>query len=117
MKYVLTIIILAIFSVGTNAKYVTSLGGPGVEITRFFTHQNGAVSLYISGPVLNSDECTSTFRVYIPHDLPGKDTMVSAAMMAFVSGKKIGLHGSGCSTTRFWGGTVDVPIINNLWVF
>tara|TARA_B110001452_G_scaffold249067_1_gene236307 strand:+ start:544 stop:783 length:240 start_codon:yes stop_codon:yes gene_type:complete len=77
-----------IVSITAHAKYITSLSGPGVEITRFFTHGNGAVSLYIPGTVANLDGCTSTFRVYIPQDLPGKDTLVSAALMAFASGKK-----------------------------
>jgi len=99
------------------AKYITPLNGPGVEITRYFTHSNGAVSLYISGATINLDECTSTFRVYIPHDLAGQDILASTALAAFHSGKKVGFHGSGCSTTTFWGGTVDVPIVDNLWVF
>ncbi|MFP3349949.1 hypothetical protein R0K04_00880 [Pseudoalteromonas sp. SIMBA_153] len=117
MNKIYLVFFIMIFNTSVNAKYVTSLSGPGVEITKFFTHGNGAVSLYISGPVKNLDQCSSTFRVFIPHDLPGKDVLVSAAMMAFSSGKKVGFHGSGCSTTVFWGGTVDVPIINNLWIF
>jgi hypothetical protein len=105
-----------IASASSFAKYVTTLSGPGVEITKVFTHSSGAVSLYISGETTNLDECTSTFRVYIPHDLNGRQNLVSAALMAFASGKKIGLHASHCSTTTFWGGTVDVPIVDNLWV-
>ena len=101
----------------SSAKYITSLSGSGVEITKYFTHENGAVSLYISGAVQNLDGCTSTFRVYIPHNIAGKDILVSTALTAFISGKKVGFHGSGCSTTSFWGGTVDVPIVNNLWVY
>ncbi|MFL0800359.1 MAG: hypothetical protein K6L80_07930 [Agarilytica sp.] len=100
-----------------QAKYITHLSGPGVDVTRVFVHQSGAVSIYISGEVANLDECTSTFRVYIPETVAGKDAMLSVALMAHASGRKIGMHGSGCSTTQFWGGTVDVPIVNNLWVF
>ncbi len=111
------VLVSVLVSMPVYAKYVTPLNGPGVDITRFFVHESGAVSLYISGSTINSDGCTSTFRVYIPHDVAGKDTMLSAALMAFASGKKIGIHGSGCSTTAFWGGTKDVPIVNNLWVF
>ncbi|WP_072681509.1 hypothetical protein [Arcobacter sp. LA11] len=118
MKKLFFYFIISVFiSVSVNAKYITPLNGPGVEITRYFAHKNGGVSLYISGPVLNSDGCTSAFRVYIPNDLPGKDILISSALMAFSSGKKIGIHGSGCSTTNFWGGAVDVPIVDNLWVF
>ncbi|PAJ71632.1 hypothetical protein CJF42_25690 [Pseudoalteromonas sp. NBT06-2] len=115
-KKILTLVTCLIVSTNVSAKYITNLGTQGVEITKFFTHQSGAVSLYISGTVENLDQCTSTFRVHIPHDLAGKDVMVSTALAAFASGKKVGFHGSGCSTTSFWGGTVDVPIVNNMWI-
>jgi hypothetical protein len=119
MKIRLFVVILILLaSAISHARYVTHLNGPGVEITRFFAHGNGGVTLYISGSIQNLDECNTTYRVYIPHDLPGKDTIVSTALMAYASGRKIGLHGSGCSTTPFWGGSGgEVPIINNLWAF
>lgn len=62
------LIMLTCLLVSTNvfAKYITQLSNQGVEITKFFTHKNGAVSLYISGTVENLDKCTSTIRVYIP---------------------------------------------------
>jgi hypothetical protein len=115
-KKILILVTCLIASTNVAAKYITQLNTQGVEITKFFTHQSGAVSLYISGTVANLDQCTSTFRVYIPHDLAGKDVMVSTALAAFASGKKVGFHGSGCSTTSFWGGTVDVPVVNNMWI-
>jgi hypothetical protein len=115
-KKILILFTCMVVSTNVFAKYITQLNTQGVEITKFFTHQSGAVSLYISGTVENLDQCTSTFRVYIPHDLPGKDVMISTALAAFSSGKKVGFHGSGCSTTSFWGGTVDVPIVNNMWI-
>ena len=116
-KLVVGFLLATLTSAPAFAKYVTPLGGPGVEITRVFVHKSGAVSLYISGTVQNLDACSSTFRVYIPEDLAGKDLMLSVALMAYATGKRIGMHGSGCNTTPFWGGTVDVPIIDNLWVF
>jgi hypothetical protein len=113
----LVIVFLAsILSTALQAKYITSLGGPGVEITRVFIHSSGAISLNISGQVDNLDQCTSSSRVYIPHDVAGKDQMLSTALTAFATGQKVGFHGSGCNTTAFWGGTVDVPIVNNMWV-
>jgi len=118
MNKKILVLCLTVFMVFPSfAKYITPLGGPGVEITRYFTHKNGGISLYISGAVQNLDKCTATYRVYIPHDLAGKEIIASAALTAFVSGKKVGLHGSSCSTTPFWGGTEDVPIVDNLWVF
>lgn len=116
-KAIVSLLALIIISPSVSAKYITPLNGPGVEITRVFVHDTGAISLYISGTVDNLDNCTSTFRVFIPHDLAGKDEMLTVALTAHTTGKKIGLHGSGCSTTNFWGGTVDVPIINSLWMF
>ncbi|MFT5083882.1 MAG: hypothetical protein ACI9Y1_001934, partial [Lentisphaeria bacterium] len=100
-----------LFLTGSPAysKYITPLGGPGVDVTRVFIHQNGAISIYIAGETANLDECTSTFRIYIPATVEGKDAMLSVALMAYASGKKIGAHASNCGTTPFWGGTVDVP--------
>ncbi len=116
-KLIKIFLLISILNISSYAKYITSINGSGVDITRVFIHTNGAVSLYISGTVLNEDNCSSTFRVYIPETLPGKDSMLSAALMGYASKKKVGFHGSGCSTTHFWGGTVDVPIVNNLWIF
>ena len=110
-------LLIILSSNNSFAKYVTPLGGPGVEVTMYFTHKTGAITLYISGAVQNLDHCPATYRVHIPHDIAGRDMMASAALTAFASGKKIGLHASGCKTTHFWGGTQQVPIIDNLWVF
>lgn len=110
-------ILLVAISQSTFAQYFTPLNGPGVEITKVFSHTSGALSLIIEGAVENRDGCAGVSRVYIPHDLAGSQTIVSTALMAFASGKKIGLYASACKTTAFWGGTVDVAIVNNLWVF
>lgn len=115
-RIIFGLLTFVVISTPASAKYITGLNGPGVEVTRVFIHQSGAISLYISGEVDNLDNCTSTYRVYIPQDVPGKDQMLTVALTAHSTGKKIGLHGSGCSTTAFWGGTVDVPIVNNLWI-
>jgi len=112
----LSVLILLMVSSVVHSKYVTLLNGPGVEITRVFSHTSGAVTLYISGTVVNLDQCNTTYRVYIPHDIAGHDTMVSTALMAYASGKKVGMHASGCNTTAFWGASGgQVPIIDNLW--
>ncbi len=116
-QLILGIILIMIVSTTAYAKYITPLNGPGVEVTRVFIHTQGGISLYISGEVINLDGCTKTYRVYIPETVIGKDAMLSVALTAKTSGKKIGIHGSGCGTTPFWGGTVDVPIVNNLWMF
>lgn len=118
MRIILTAILgMLLVCHPAQAKYVASLNGPGVEVSRVFIHESGAISLYIAGDTVNLDECTSTFRVFIPQTVEGKEAMLSVALAALSSGRKIGIHGSGCGTTAFWGGTVDVPIVNNLWMF
>ena len=99
-----------------HAKYITALNGAGVTIERVFVHESGAVSIYINGGIANLDQCTSTFRVYIPPTAKAKDEMLSLALFAYASAKRVGFHGSGCSTTPFWGGTQDVPVVTNMWV-
>jgi len=110
-------IALLVFANIALAKYFTSLSPPGVKITQYFTHSGGGVTLYISGSVQNLDGCMVTNRVHLKGNLAGHQSMVSAALAAFSSGKYIGLHASGCETIPFWGGTQTVAIINNLWVF
>lgn len=100
-----------------HARYISPLSGPGVEVKRVFVHEDGAITLYIAGNIVNLDSCSATYRVYIPGSLPGKEAMTSVALVAMLSKKTIGLHGSGCSTTPFWGGTETVPVVNNLWIF
>jgi len=115
----LCVLIFFLVPVSSQAKYFTPLGGPSVKITRFFTHSGGGVTLYISGSVQNLDGCPVTDRVHLKGDLKGHQNMVSAALMAYASGKEIGLHAQGCELIPFWGtsGGGAVPIINNLWVF
>lgn len=115
--YKFVVVILVAISQSAFAQYFTPLNGPGVEISKVFSHTGGAISLIIEGAVENRDGCTGVSRVYIPADLVGHQVMVSTALMAFASGKKIGLYASACKTTEFWGGEVDVAIVNNLWVF
>ncbi len=117
MKRFTIVLFLTFICLPSYAKYITPLNGPGVDVSRVFVHKSGAISLYISGSTQNLDQCTGTNRVYIPEAVQGKEAMLSVALMAYATGKKIGMHGSGCSTTAFWGGTTDVPIVDNLWLF
>lgn len=116
MKKFLICLMLFLATSSAHAKYITALNGAGVSIERVFVHESGAVSIYISGDIVNLDQCTSTFRVYIPPTAIAKGEMLSLALFAYASGKRVGFHGSGCSTTPFWGGTQDVPVVNNMWV-
>ncbi len=74
-----------------------------------------SVDVHWQTHIRSSDGLPSS--AYIPPDVIGKDAMLSVASTAKPTGKKIGIHGSGCGTTPFWGGTVDVPLVNNLWMF
>ncbi|AQW61489.1 MULTISPECIES: hypothetical protein [Vibrio] len=116
----LKLAILMLFSISpltSNAKYFTALNSEGVEITRIHNHANGGLTLYISGSIVNLDNCTVTSRVHLKGDLKGHDNMVSAALMAFATGKRIGLHASGCEIIPFWGTSGGLtPVISDLWV-
>ncbi|ACA85761.1 hypothetical protein [Shewanella woodyi] len=99
-----------------EAKYFTDYSS-GVTINRIHAHSGGGVTLHITGEVTNLDNCLVTERVHIRADLVGSKNLIAHAMMAFASGKKVGLHASGCEIIPFWGGTHLTPIINNLWVY
>ena len=113
----LAIVIVAITPFISHAKYFTNYNSAGVEITRIHNHSNGDVTLIISGTVDNLDECAVTSRVHLKSNLVGHNQMVASSMMAFASGKKIGLYASGCEIIPFWGSSGGLtPVITNLWV-
>jgi hypothetical protein len=112
----IALIILVLFVQSVEAKYFTDYSA-GVTINRIHAHSSGGVTLHITGEVRNLDNCPITERVHIKADLVGSKNLIAHAMMAFASGKKVGLHASGCEIIPFWGGIHLTPIINNLWVF
>jgi len=121
MKKILTLILLSmLFSSNYSYAYgyLTKLIGPGVSINKYFVHNGGGVSLILNENFpLNPDDCGDTKHVFIKGDRAGHKAMISAALAAFASGKKIGLHSYGCEIIPFWGGTVTRPIVSELWVF
>jgi len=123
MKKITIFIALLFLLESTQAKYFTGLGGSGVEIIKYFTHNNGSVSLLISDPnsqITNLDGCVVTNRVYIDVNMSGHKEMLASALSAFHANKRVGIHASGCVTTGFWGGSLSthgVANVNNLWVY
>ena len=114
----LSLIFLLLFSNYSSAyEYLTSIGGPGVTINRYFVHNGGGLSLLLNENIPRPSNCTVTNHVYIKPETPGFKIMASAALAAFAAGKKIGLHGDGCELLPFWGGTQTRPIVTDLWVF
>ncbi len=101
----------------TASGYLTSLQTSDVKTTKIFTHEDGGVTLFLSGSLINPDNCDTTERVHFKADLPGRHNLTSAAMAAFLTGKRIGLWSSGCEEIPFWGQGIQTPIITNLWVF
>ena len=95
---------------------MTDLHNPQATITSFFTHGSGGVTLVISGMLDNPDGCNDPNTVHLKGDLAGHEKMVSAALTAFVAGKKVGLYTAGCEIIPFWSGTNTRPIITNLWI-
>jgi len=109
---------LALLGSASHASgYLTGLNGPGVTISKYFVHRGGGVSIFLNDDLLNPDGCTFPRHVYIKGDSEGHKLMVSTALTAFISGKAIGLHGFGCEIIPFWGGTITVPTISELWMF
>ncbi|KZY41288.1 hypothetical protein A3757_17995 [Oleiphilus sp. HI0117] len=117
MKKILAVCLLCISSDLFAYEYLTDLSGPGVTIKRYFVHKNGGLSLILNENVPKNSECNVKNHVYIKPDINGQSLMTSAALAAFASGKAIGLHGDGCETIPFWGGSSTRPIVTDLWVF
>lgn len=115
-KSLLILGLLCMSHAASAAGYLTSLNNPEATITSVFTHAEGHVTLIVSGITLNPDECGDLGLVHIQADLPGHKNLVSAALTAFASGKKVGLYSTGCEIIPFWGGTSTRPVIHNLWI-
>ena len=113
----LIIICLMLFGHCANAAgYLTDLNMPEVTITKVFSHQNGAVTLFVSGIPANPDSCNDITHVHIKADNLGLKNIAASALTAFAAGKKVGLYTSGCEIIPFWGGTNTRPIITDLWI-
>ncbi len=113
-KYVFTAMVMVLSSNVFAYEYLTSLGGPGVTINRYFVHNGGGISLLLNENVPITSQCDKKSHVYIKKEIPGYEAMVAAALAAFAAGKEIGLHGDGCDTIPFWGGSNTVPIVSDL---
>jgi len=111
-KFIATILIVPSLSFASG--YLTPYG-QGVTIQKYTMHGDGGMTLWVSG-ISNPDNCTDTNLVHIKSTMPGYNGMVSAAMAAYASGKKIGLWSNGCEVIPFWGGSATKPIIHTLWV-
>ena len=101
----------------SSYEYLTGFGGPGVIIDKYFVHNNGGLSLILNSNIPRSSNCDVKNHVYIKPGTGGFDLMASSALAAFASGKEVGLHGDGCETIPFWGGTSTRPVVTDLWVF
>lgn len=96
--------------------YLTPLG-EGVPVNLYLLHRSGEMTIWVTNTsISNPDNCMNTDRVHISASLAGSQNMMAAVMTAYASGQKVGFHSSGCSTIPFWGGTITVPIISEIWV-
>ena len=114
-QLICAISLVALANIAVAGGYLTNFSSEGVTITKYFVHSNSAITFFVSGTV-NSNDCSSGNQVHIRTDTAGRDEMISAVMLAFASGKKIGLYYSRCEVLPFWGGTNTYPIISDLWV-
>jgi len=119
MRCKLTIFAFAalIFSSANSfaSGYLTPYG-TGVPVEKIHFHSNGAITLWVSN-LNNPDACDSVSLVHIKATHPAIDKMTSAALAAYLSGKKIGLWTNyPCEVIPFWGNGVTRPIISDLWI-
>ena len=111
MKHALFFVMLLFPVAGYSSGYLTPLG-TGVEIHKIHAHPTGAITLWVNGAgIANPDNCGSTNLVHI-EATGGYETLVSMALTAYVSGKKIGLWSTQCSTIPFLGGADNLPDSN-----
>jgi len=118
-KTVKRLLVSFIILLATNvhsAGYLTNLNSPKISITKIFSHSNGAITLFVTGVDLNPDECGLVSHLHIKADNLGFKNMLSLALSAQATGKKIGVYSSGCEVIPFWGGTVKRPIVRELWI-
>jgi hypothetical protein len=114
-KYLILITFFLISpSISFASGYLTPYG-QGVIIQKYTMHGDGGMTLWVSG-ISNPDNCTDINLVHIKPTAPGYNGMISAAMAAYASGKKIGFWSNGCDVIPFWGGTATKPIVHTLWV-
>lgn len=110
--YLLVVTCLA--STANASGYLTALD-QGVVVNRYLMHSGGGMTIWVSG-ISNPDGCGRSDMVHLKGDLVGHDKMVAAVLAASASGRKVGFWSTGCEIIPFWGGTVTVPIVANLWV-
>ena len=110
--FILSLLLVSSFVFGSG--YLIP-NGAGVKINKITMHGNGGATLWVSG-LSNPDNCGDVKLAHLKGDLPGHSNMVSTALTAYASGKKIGLWSTGCEIIPFWGGTVTRPIIHTLWI-
>lgn len=115
-KALAVVMLLISSSASMAAGYITDFSGEGVSVYKYFVHTTGAVTFFVTGAQHNPDGCYSIGQFHIKSDTTGRKEMISALMMAFAAGKKVGLYSSKCEVIPFWGGTNEYPIISNLWV-
>lgn len=94
-----------------SSGYLTKLD-TGVAVDKYLIHGNGGMILWVSG-IDNLDSCGDTRLVHLKGDLEGHQAMVAVVMVAYASGKKVGLWSEGCSRIPFRG---DLLLVRSLYI-
>lgn len=117
MKFLYIVFLSIVLSSNAFASgYLVPLG-QGVTIQKVHAHGEGGVTLWVgSSEIQNPDSCDRLDKVHIKPTEPGYQTMLTVAMTAYASNKKVGFWSPNCAIIPFWGGTKTFPIVNNLWI-
>ena len=118
MKTLLILVASIAFSPAAFASGYLSPSGSGVSIQKIHAHENGGFTMWVHpAHVSNPDGCGGTSLLHVPASTPGYDTLLSVALAAYVSGRKLGLYSRyGCAVIPFWGGTTTRPLVSDLWI-
>lgn len=117
MKTLVTALLILCCASALAAGYLTPLGS-GVTIQKILAHENGGFTIWVdSASVSNPDGCGDTSKLHVRASTPGHDTMLSVALAAYISGRKVGMWSrTGCDIIPFWGGLHTRPIVSDLWI-
>lgn len=118
MKTLLILVAMIVVSPAAFANgYLVPLGS-GVTIQKIHAHENGGFTMWVNpASVSNPDNCGDTTLLHVPASTPGHDTMLSVALAAYMSGRKVGMWSRyGCAIIPFWGGSTTRPQVSDLWI-
>ena len=88
----------------------------GTLVQSIHSYDNQIVIKFVEHAPHNPDGCDVTYMAYINDTSKNYSQVLTIALAAQASGKKLGVWSRKCSVIPFWGGTNTVPHIDALWI-